>query len=78
MGGGPGYVLERVLIKSEGVGCFTDYYILAVVVPIIWGPPWGSEGWRRSVSYCCVCSCICCYAQGFIASIATYSSCNAN
>ena len=28
LGGGPGYggcVLERVLFKSEGIGCFTDY-----------------------------------------------------
>ena len=45
--------------------------ILAVAVRIIWGHPLGLGDWKRSVSYCCVCSCICCYAQGFIASIAT-------
>ena len=41
---------------------------LAVAVPIIWGHPSVQRGWR---GYCCVCSCICCYVQGFIASIAT-------
>ena len=41
----------------------------------------GSRGMEKSGKLCCVCSCICCYAQGFIASIATnnmYSCCNAN
>ena len=31
----------------------------------------GSRGMERTGKLCCVCSCICCYAQGFIASIAT-------
>ena len=45
--------------------------ILAVEVPIIWGHPSVQGGWR---GHCCVCSCTCCYAQGFIASIATNKS----
>ena len=48
--------LRGFYLRVRALDVLPTTNILAVAVPIIWGHPWGHEGWKRLVSNCCVCS----------------------